>query len=714
MKNVLSFLLAGALTAASLSAQTLAWTKRDPKFTAEISLNAATYGDKYVVLGYRGTSTGAIENHVTTSTDGATWTAQAPVPVDGAIRAITYGGGLYAAPIESTTGTNLVVTSPDAVTWTARATGAGSLAGIAYGSSTGTSGTAPLFVAVGSANGGNNIATSPNGTTWTRVNSGSAVDLRAVVYSKFVFLAMGNSTLLRSSNGTTWSAVTVPNLPAGARFMSLTNDGTQWLLLVNDSTQKPRVYISPDASAWTTAGSAFTVSLFDGGIASNGSLAAVAGSASAPSGGVVFTAPITAGFFASLGSWSSPQVVDAAGFGMRFIAHVNNLWITGGYSNALFTAAGTGGGGGGTTTPAPAITTQPVAQSATVGGSVTFTAAASGTGNSYQWRFNATSIAGATSATYTIPSVTAANAGTYTVVITNAGGSVTSTAATLTVAPAGSGGSSGAYLSNLSIRSNAGSGPQTLIVGVSVGGTGTSGTKNILIRGVGPTLSAFGLTGVLADPQLTVYNGQTIADSNDNWSATATPVATQSSVGAFALTPGSKDAALIGAGVPAGSYSVQITGVGGTTGLALAELYDLTPASSFTATTPRLNNISARTQVGTGGDILITGFNVSGTGTRRLLIRAVGPTLAAFGVTGTLADPQLAVYSGQTVVASNNDWNASDTPVTTQTGAGGFALTPASKDAALIVNLAPGSYTAQVSGVNNTTGVALVEIYELP
>jgi hypothetical protein len=278
----------------------------------------------------------------------------------------------------------------------------------------------------------------------------------------------------------------------------------------------------------------------------------------------------------------------------------------------------------------------------------------------------------------------------------------------------GSTGSAGAYLSNLSIRSNAGSGPQTLIVGVTVGGTGTTGSKNVLIRGIGPALTGFGVPGALADPQITVFAGSSPVDSNDNWNATNTPVATQSGVGAFALTPGSKDAALIGSNVTAGSYSVQVTGVGGTTGIALAELYDLTPAASFTAATPRLINISARTQVGTGGDVLITGFNLSGTGTRRLLIRGVGPTLAAFGVTGTLADPQLTVFNGQTVVASNDNWDATATPLATQTGAGGFALTAGSKDAALIVNLAPGSYTAQVSGVGATTGVALVEIYELP
>ena len=236
----------------------------------------------------------------------------------------------------------------------------------------------------------------------------------------------------------------------------------------------------------------------------------------------------------------------------------------------------------------------------------------------------------------------------------------------------------------------------------------------MLIRGIGPGLAAFNLPGALADPRLDVIAGNTVIASNDNWDAAATPVATQSSVGAFALAAGSKDAALLGNAVTAGGYSVQITGVGGATGVALAELYDLTPAASFGASTPRLINISARTQVGRDGDILIAGFNVAGTGQRRLLVRAVGPGLATFGLGGTLADPKLEIYSGNTVVAANDNWDAAATPAATQASVGAFALPAGSKDAVLIVTLAPGSYTAQVSGVGNTTGLGLVELYELP
>ena len=722
MKHLLSLFVAGALTAASLSAQTLSWTKRDPKVNSQITMNAATFGaGKFVAVGYRGTflnNVNGIENQITTSADGATWTAGSVLPTNGAVRSVAFGGGLFAVPAEDDKATNLILTSPDATTWTARATGAGSLSSIAYGNGLIGTSFGPMWIAVGSANGGNNVARSTDGVTWSRVNTGRTVDLFQVVNGKNVFLAIARSgTLLYSSNGTTWTVVTVPGVPAGATFLGLTFDGSQFLLLVNDSARNPQIYVSGDGAAWAASGSKLTsATLFDGTIAGNGSLAAVIG-ASSVSGNVVFTAPVTSGFFATVGAWSNAQVVDSTGSGFVFITHVNSLWIAGGYDAGLYTAAGTGGGGGGTTTP-PAITTQPTAQSASVGGSVTFTAAASGTGNTYQWRLNGNAIAGANAATYTIATVSAANAGAYTVVVTNGGLSTTSSAANLTVTPAGGSGSAGAYLSNLSIRSTAGSGAQTLIVGVTVGGTGTVGSKNILVRGIGPAHAAFGVPGTLADPKLEIFSSLSpaVIDSNDNWNATATPAAAQAAVGAFALAVGSKDAALIGTNVTAGSYSVQVTGVGGATGVALAEIYDLTPAAGFTGTTPRLTNISARTQVGTGDDILITGFNLVGSGTRRLLIRAVGPTLGAFGVTGTLADPKLDVFAANatTALASNDNWDATATPTATQTAAGGFALTAGSKDAVLIVNLAPGSYTAQVSGVGATAGVALVEIYELP
>ena len=126
----------------------------------------------------------------------------------------------------------------------------------------------------------------------------------------------------------------------------------------------------------------------------------------------------------------------------------------------------------------------------------------------------------------------------------------------------------------------------------------------------------------------------------------------------------------------------------------------------------RLTNISARNRVGTGADILIAGFTIAGTGTKKLLIRAVGPTLSSFGLSNVLADPKLAVHDGSKLIAENDDW--SPALVSTFASVGAFELAENSKDSALVVFLPAGGYTVQVSGASNSMGEALIEIYEAP
>jgi hypothetical protein len=202
-----------------------------------------------------------------------------------------------------------------------------------------------------------------------------------------------------------------------------------------------------------------------------------------------------------------------------------------------------------------------------------------------------------------------------------------------------------------------------------------------------------------------VAGGTTVA-ANDNWNAI--DAGTFAAVGAFALAAGSRDAALVTT-LPVGAYTTPV-GAGGGSGVALLEVYD-TEAEGAPS---RFVNASTRAFVGTGADVLIPGFVVSGTGTMTLLIRAVGPGLGDFGVTGFLADPQITLFSGGAVVATNDNWSSGASPASlaaAAAGAGAFALAPGSRDAALLVDLAAGSYTASVSGVGGTTGTALVEIY---
>ena len=130
----------------------------------------------------------------------------------------------------------------------------------------------------------------------------------------------------------------------------------------------------------------------------------------------------------------------------------------------------------------------------------------------------------------------------------------------------------------------------------------------------------------------------------------------------------------------------------------------------------RLANVSARSAVGTGSGILIAGFVIN-QGTRAILVRGIGPSLAGFGVPGALADAQLKIYRDAQIVAENNDWGISSNASVIAERAqavGAFPLVATSRDAVLLLTLAPGAYTAQVSGANSTTGVGLVEIYEVP
>jgi hypothetical protein len=242
---------------------------------------------------------------------------------------------------------------------------------------------------------------------------------------------------------------------------------------------------------------------------------------------------------------------------------------------------------------------------------------------------------------------------------------------------------------------------QTLIVGFSVSG----GSRGIVVRGVGPTLASFGLGDAMADPRLELYNGSALVAENEDWGNAAALSTAFSNVGAFPLIANSRDAAFL---QPIdGTRSVHLKGTGA--GVALVELYD-----TGLGDTPRLVNVSARNQVGTGDNILIFGFFVDGTGTKNVLIRAIGPRLVDLGVTGVLADPRFDVFrAGSTVaIAGNDNWDAS--LAATFNAVGAFGLTAGSRDAALVTTLTPGSYTVQVSGVSGTTGEALVEIYEVP
>jgi hypothetical protein len=367
----------------------------------------------------------------------------------------------------------------------------------------------------------------------------------------------------------------------------------------------------------------------------------------------------------------------------------------------------------------PVIVGQPASQTRAVGQSVTF--AIEATGNpltpsngperlTYRWFKNGVQLERVFEPTYTIAPITATDAGSYTILVSNATGVVTSQTATLTIDPAAAGPTS--WLSNLSVLTSLAT-SQSLSVGFTLQG----GLKSMLVRAVGPGLTRLGVSGVMPDPQLSVSSGQRVIATNDYWAVdfafARTAAATR--VGAFPLSENSRDAGYLGllegsntamawAATPGFPFELE---PGTNVGKVLVEVYDAGISNA-----PRLINLSAMGRVGLG-DFLGAGFTLIGTGSKRLLIRAVGPGLAGFGVTGLLADPRLELYNAERVRVDEND-NWHDALAATFASAGAFALPVGSRDAALVVNLQPGGYTVQVSGANATLGMALIEVYELP
>lgn len=328
----------------------------------------------------------------------------------------------------------------------------------------------------------------------------------------------------------------------------------------------------------------------------------------------------------------------------------------------------------------------------------------------YQWFKDGAAIPGGTSATLTLPLVTVTDEGNYNVRVSNPLGSVTSGPMALTTRPSVS------RLINVATRAVVGEGDAALIAGFVVGGTEP---KEILIRGAGPALEAFGVTHALADPTIQLYRGTLKLAENDDWALSEATV--HQSAGAFRFTSGSKDASLVRTLLP-GNYTVHLNRApqsSTSAGVGLVEVFELNGSAPTTAA--RLINLSTRAFVGTGQNILIPGIVIgppSPSGARLVLIRAIGPGLADFAVRGILERPRLrVVLPDGTVTAENTGWqSAGDLAalVAATTRSGAFPLQANRADSALLIPLLAAPYTIQVSGADGGTGVALVEVYEVP
>ncbi|MGH7995533.1 MAG: hypothetical protein ACREFX_04185, partial [Opitutaceae bacterium] len=374
---------------------------------------------------------------------------------------------------------------------------------------------------------------------------------------------------------------------------------------------------------------------------------------------------------------------------------------------------------------APVVLTASPGGKVLSGSTVDLQITTAGTGVSYQWSLNDSPIPGATGASYSIADFQSASAGDYQVTATNSYGSVT-TGFALSL--------STARLLNLSARAGVQPGSGVLTAGFVISG---SGEKQVLIRGVGPALAPppYNVADVLPDPSLALFDRESVEIASDIGWGTPPQVETGAYAGdiqpatsalfgrvyAFALPAGSADSALV-ATLPAAPYTAQITGASGDTGNALAEIYDADSSNP----PDRLANISARAVVASGAP-LVAGFVIGGTGEETVLIRAIGPGLTPFGVPGVLDAPVLTLYdSNHDVVASNIGWSNASTLGGTTYGSGiqaatssilgqvgAFSVPAGSADCAMVANLPPGSYTAQVTAADGSSGVALVEIYEV-
>ncbi|MEP7071296.1 MAG: M23 family metallopeptidase [Verrucomicrobiota bacterium] len=252
-----------------------------------------------------------------------------------------------------------------------------------------------------------------------------------------------------------------------------------------------------------------------------------------------------------------------------------------------------------------------------------------------------------------------------------------------------------ATLRNISTRLQVETGDNAPIAGFILSGTGA---KTVLVRALGPTLTSFGVAGALANPTLELHSGSgSVLAANDNWGQAANA----SSIPVGLRPPNVAEAAILASLAP-GHYTAVVRGANSSTGVALAEVYDLDNAS-----TSSLSNISTRGMVESGDKAMIGGFIIKGP-SKTVVIRALGPTLSDFGIHNALLDPTLELRDAHgALLASNDNWKSSQQALIT---ASGYAP-PHDAEAALVSNLPAGNYTAVVRGANNSVGIGLIEVY---
>ena len=263
-------------------------------------------------------------------------------------------------------------------------------------------------------------------------------------------------------------------------------------------------------------------------------------------------------------------------------------------------------------------------------------------------------------------------------------------------------------LLNISTRMRVLTGEQVLIAGFIITG---NDPKKVIIRGIGPSLNGVGAT--LADPTLELHQGNTTLATNDNWKINdQTGQSQEADIRATTIPPTNDLESALVATLNPGAYTAILAGKNAGTGVGLVEIYDLAQAANS-----KLANISTRGFVDTGNNVMIGGLIVGGGGgSAKVIVRALGPSLSGAGVAGVLGDPTLELHDGSgTTLATNDNWKINDQTGQSQQAEIEATTIPPTNDleSALVATLAPGNYTAIVRGKNNTTGVGLVEVYNI-
>jgi hypothetical protein len=347
----------------------------------------------------------------------------------------------------------------------------------------------------------------------------------------------------------------------------------------------------------------------------------------------------------------------------------------------------------------PVLRQEPWALRLAPGGTGWLQAGAAGGGLAYQWSRDGEQIVGATTAALRVEAAGPGASARYSVSVSNVRGEATSGAATVTVAPGAPG-----ELVNLSVRAVAGAGEDQLVAGLAVRGA----PVRLLARAVGPGLEPFGVAGALADPalELRAVGGAPLA-ANDDWPGVLTETA--AAAGAFPLAAGSRDAGLVSVVEPGTFLLLCPLPASTLPGEALLEVYALNAGAGVLA------NLSTRARLAPRG-VLTAGFVVRGEQAMTILVRAVGPSLLAFGVGEVVAAPRLVLSGAAGVLALNAGWATAPNAEALRSAAaraGAFPLSGMAADAALLVTLPPGAYTAALAPSGASGGVGLIEVYEV-